>query len=71
MKKSILVLSLFLLTAISSLAQCAMCRSTLETNLSNGDPTMAEGINIAILYLLAMPYAAVIVLGYFWYKSRK
>ncbi len=71
MKKFVLVLSLFFLMAISSFGQCAMCRSTLETNLSNGDPTMAEGINIAILYLLAMPYAAIMVLGYFWYKSRK
>ncbi len=71
MKRIGIVLILFLFTAISSFGQCAMCRSTLETNLSNGDPTMAKGINIAILYLLAMPYAAVMVLGYFWYKSRK
>jgi len=71
MKRSILFLVLFLLTAVSGFGQCAMCRSTLETNLSNGDPTMAEGLNIAILYLLAMPYAAVMVLGYYWYKARK
>lgn len=71
MKRIVLVLILFLATAVTGVGQCAMCRSTLETNLSNGDPTMAEGINIAILYLLAMPYAAVLVLGYFWYKSRK
>ena len=71
MKKAVIVLILLLTAVAGSFAQCAMCRSTLETNLSNGDPTMAEGINIAILYLLAMPYAAVMVLGYFWYKSRK
>jgi hypothetical protein len=71
MKKILLTFGLFLLTVIGSWAQCAMCRSTLETNLSNGDPTMAEGINVAIIYLLAMPYAAVMILGYFWYKSRK
>lgn len=71
MKKIVLFLVLFLTTVVGSFAQCAMCRATLETNLSNGDPTMAEGINIAILYLLAMPYAAIMVVGYFWYKSRK
>ena len=52
-------------------AQCAMCRSTLENNYSNGNPGIAAGINTGILYLLAMPYLAVIVIGYFWYKSSK
>lgn len=53
------------------LAQCAMCRSTLENNYSNGNPGIAAGINTGILYLLAMPYLAVMLLGYFWYKSSK
>jgi len=53
------------------LAQCAMCRSTLENNYSNGDPGIAAGINTGILYLLAMPYLAVMVIGYLWYKSSK
>jgi hypothetical protein len=53
------------------LAQCAMCRSTLENNYSNGNPGIAAGINTGILYLLVMPYLAVMLLGYFWYKSSK
>lgn len=53
------------------MAQCAMCRSTLENNYSNGNPGIAAGINTGILYLLSMPYLAVMVLGYFWYKSSK
>ena len=52
-------------------AQCAMCRSTIENNYSNGDPGIAAGINTGILYLLSMPYLAVIVIGYLWYKSSK
>jgi hypothetical protein len=55
----------------SAIAQCAMCRSTLENNFSNGDPGIAVGINTGILYLLAMPYLTVIILGYLWYKSSK
>jgi hypothetical protein len=55
----------------AAMAQCAMCRSTLENNYSNGDPGIAAGINTGILYLLSMPYLAVMVLGYFWYKSSK
>lgn len=53
------------------LAQCAMCRTQLENNVSNGDPGIAAGINTGILYLLVMPYIAIIVLGYFWYKSSR
>jgi hypothetical protein len=52
-------------------AQCAMCRSTLENNYSNGDPGIAAGINTGILYLLSMPYLAVMIIGYMWYKSSK
>ena len=51
--------------------QCAMCRSTLENNFSNGNPGIAAGINTGILYLLSMPYLAVMVIGYLWYKSSK
>ena len=71
MKKLAILFVFIMLTNLNAFAQCAMCRTTLENNVSNGDPSMAEGINIAILYLLAMPYLAVMVLGYLWYKSRK
>jgi len=63
---------LFLTAGMGSVwAQCAMCRTQLENNFSNGDPGIAAGINTGILYLLAMPYLAVILIGYFWYKSSK
>jgi hypothetical protein len=48
-----------------------MCRSTLENNVSNGNAGIAAGINFGILYLLAIPYLAVLLLGYFWYKSSR
>lgn len=72
MKKAILV-GAFMMAGLANdlYAQCAMCRSTLENNYSNGNPGIAAGINTGILYLLAMPYLAVIVIGYFWYKSSK
>ena len=72
MKRVILILT-FLISVRwrSILAQCAMCRSTLENNYSNGNPGIAAGINTGILYLLSMPYLAVLVIGYLWYKSSK
>jgi hypothetical protein len=55
----------------SGVAQCAMCRTQLENNVSNGDIGIAAGINTGILYLLSMPYLIILVLGYFWYKNSK
>jgi hypothetical protein len=71
MKKIFLSLFFLFTGVLSSLAQCAMCRSTLENNFSNGDPGIAAGINTGILYLLMLPYLAVIVIGLLWYKSTK
>jgi hypothetical protein len=71
MKTVVLFLSLFFLNAVSAAAQCAMCRSTLENNFSNGDPGIGAGINTGILYLLVLPYLAVLTLGYFWFKSSR
>lgn len=56
---------------VQSVAQCAMCRTQLENNVSNGDPGIAAGINTGILYLLVMPYLSILVIGYFWYKSSR
>jgi hypothetical protein len=54
-----------------SLAQCAMCRSTLENNLSNGQPGIGAGINFGILYLFFTPYLAVAVLAFLWYRTSR
>jgi hypothetical protein len=51
-------------------AQCPMCKMAAESNLKNGG-TAGKGLNNGILYLLAMPYLLVSVLGYIWWKKRK
>jgi hypothetical protein len=72
MKRRLLIILLLLITSAETIfAQCAMCRSTIENNYSNGDPGIAAGINTGILYLLSMPYLAIIIIGYLWYKSSK
>lgn len=68
--KIILTLLLAFSSAIS-FAQCAMCRATLENNVSNGDIGIAAGINFGILYLFFAPYLAVGVIAYFWYRTSK
>lgn len=72
MPKILLIAFLFMLTSANTVfAQCAMCRSTLANNYSNGDPGIAAGINTGILYLLVIPYLVAVILGYGWYKSSK
>lgn len=52
-------------------AQCAMCRTTLANNVSEGNPGIAAGINFGILYLLATPYLAIGLIAFFWFRTSK
>ncbi|RTL13094.1 MAG: hypothetical protein EKK56_05905 [Flavobacteriaceae bacterium] len=48
-------------------AQCAMCRAALE---SEEGGVQAEAVNDGIVYLMAIPYILVGVLGYAIYKLK-
>lgn len=69
--KRIIVFILFNLMGVSAWAQCAMCKATLENNISNGNIGIAAGINFGILYLFVAPYLAILALGVFWYRTSK
>jgi len=69
-------LTLFLVFSLismgSSFAQCAMCRATLETNVSNGSQEqLASTLNFGIMYLFMAPYLLVATVGYIWYKQSR
>ncbi len=69
---SILVFFMICLVSVDIEAQCAMCRATMENNVSNGDAGgIAGSINTGILYLLAMPYLAALIIGIIWFKNKK
>jgi len=70
MRNLLLVLLIIILPG-ASLAQCAMCRATLENNLSNGNVGIAAGINFGILYLFLAPYLFVALIAYLWYRTSK
>jgi len=57
----------YCLLPIVSSAQCAMCRAALE---SEEGGVKAEAVNDGIVYLMAIPYILVGVLGYFIYKMK-
>lgn len=64
---------IFLLGSVTTevVAQCAMCRATLENNVSNGNVGIAAGINFGILYLFVTPYLAICVIAFLWYRTSK
>ncbi len=51
-------------------AQCAMCKAVVEANLKEGGSAGA-GLNEGILYLMAMPYIAVLLFGVFYYLQQR
>ena len=70
--KRILLLGVFVLANVLGVsAQCAMCRATLENNISNGNIGIAAGINFGIMYLFFSPYIFILALAYFWYRTSK
>jgi hypothetical protein len=60
-----------LLVTPDLMAQCAMCRGTVESTVSNGRSVIASELNFGILYLLVIPYLIVATIGYLWYRNSK
>ena len=70
-KSTILTLLLLVVTFGYGFAQCAMCRATVENNVSHGDTTVGAGLNMGILYLFSAPYVALGIIGFVWYRYAK
>ena len=70
-KKLFILIALLLLTQIDAIAQCAMCRTTIESSISNGRSNIATGLNTGILYLLAAPYLIVGAIAFLWFRQSK
>lgn len=60
----------FLLVSQNVDAQCAMCKAVVEANLESGG-SIGAGLNDGILYLMAMPYISILVVGLIWYNLKK
>jgi hypothetical protein len=66
----LLAICLLVLAGGELMAQCPMCKMAAESNLKQGG-TAGKGLNKGILFLLAMPYALVAVLGLLWWRNNK
>ena len=70
MKKWLITVVLFVVS-VSTYAQCAMCRATMENSVSRGSSDMASNLNTGILYLFVMPYLATAVIIFLYLRARK
>ncbi|WP_417362296.1 hypothetical protein [Galbibacter sp.] len=66
--RTLYVILLLLLVPEFMSAQCAMCRAALE---SGGGEELARGVNNGIMYLMAVPYVLLAVIGFFIFKRMK
>ena len=70
MKRFLLSTALMLIAGLNQImAQCAMCRTTIENNVSAGDTALGSGLNMGILYLFVTPYLIIATIAYLWYKK--
>ena len=61
-----------LLSIQAVMAQCAMCRTTIENNVSQGEGmALGAGLNTGILFLFFTPYVVIAVVALLWYKKSK
>ena len=70
LRGSLLTFVLILIANMDAVAQCPMCRMSLESNLKNGG-TAGQGMNAGILLLLATPYLLVGGIAFVWYRNKK
>ena len=68
-KLSFLVVFLFMIIN-NTYAQCAMCKSVVESNMEGGSK-IGAGLNDAILFLMAMPYLSLAIIAFVWLRHKK
>ena len=71
MKKLLIIIGIFLFNCTASLAQCAMCRATVGSNLSEGRGVIGTGINDGILLMLVFTYLSVPTVMYVWFRTAR
>lgn len=70
MRRALLLLVLLTLGSMVDLeAQCVMCKAVAEDSAAEG--AVGRGINQGILYIMAVPYVLLGILGYLVFKKWK
>ncbi len=57
--------------SVESAAQCAMCRSQVESSIEGEGKVVGRGLNDGILYLMTIPYFILGGFAYMVYRNWK
>lgn len=64
-----MLLTLLFICNVSMYAQCAMCKTSVESDLNTGG-SIGKGLNTGILYLMTIPYILLMGGAYFFFKKQ-
>lgn len=67
--QSLTLLVIFCVFALEAIAQCPMCKAAVES--ADTGPQAASSLNAGILYLFALPYLGIGLIGFLWYRRRQ
>jgi LPXTG-motif cell wall-anchored protein len=71
MRKIVLLLLVAVVVGAGDvMAQCAMCKAVVESNVDAGG-SVGGGINNGIMYLMGVPYILIATAGFFIYRNYK
>jgi hypothetical protein len=66
----LLILVLIILWSnATSFAQCAMCKTSVESDLKTGG-SIGKNLNTGIIYLMLIPYVILITGAYFFFRKQ-
>ena len=67
----LLAFIVFSFTISQVMAQCAMCRASVESNVNDGNVMLAAKLNAGILYLFVTPYILAAALIFLWFRRSR
>ena len=71
MKKITVSIVLFIITSSAAIAQCPMCKASVESSQARNSKSIGMGLNMGILMLLSTVYILLTIVGVMFYRYYK
>lgn len=70
-KRLLILIVLFMVGYAEMLAQCPMCKASVESSQSAGVKSVGMGLNVGILMLMGAVYLILFSVGILWYRKYR
>ena len=64
------VVGFIFLSRLETIAQCAMCRAVLESDVAESGNRVSEGINDGIVWLMGFPYLLMFGIALYVFRDK-